>query len=114
MSETQEQIAFINWVALQHPKLLKYMIHIPNQRKCSKIYGSLLKKMGLRPGASDLFFAYPTKKYHGLFIEMKTDKGFPTKLQIDFLKTMNEVGYYSVICHGWEEAKLILTSYLKA
>jgi hypothetical protein len=69
--------------------------------------------MGLKSGVSDLFFAYPINRYSGLWIELKTLKGKVSKLQIDFLYKMKEMGFKSLICRGWEEAKNQIIIYLK-
>jgi hypothetical protein len=110
--ETAEQIALIDWIKFQHPWLLKHTIHIPNERKCTKIYGFILKRMGLLKGASDLFIALPNSEYSGLFIEMKSAKGRPTPEQKEFIQLMNDTGYYACICYSAIEAIAVIKDYL--
>ena len=111
-TEAQEQETLIAWIRVQRPWLLDYTIYIMNERKTSVHYGSRLNRMGRLKGASDLFILWPTSKYFGLFIEMKSRKGKPTKAQIDFIERVNKIGYYGRVCYGAEEAIALVTLYL--
>jgi hypothetical protein len=51
--------------------------------------------------------------YHGLFIEIKTEKGRATKSQKEWIKALNERGYKAVICKGFEECKKEIDKYLR-
>lgn len=110
--ESLEQMAVIEWICKQHPWLREYTMAIPNERKTSKLWGYVLKLLGLLPGASDLFIAWPTLKYSGFFLEMKTKKGRPTKLQLDFLYRMKKVGYQGAVAYGADEAISMIKEYL--
>jgi hypothetical protein len=79
-------------------------MHIGNERKASYYAGYINKRMGVLKGASDLFMAWPSGGYHGLFIEMKSAIGKPTPEQKAFIQRVSEVGYYGCICYGAEEA----------
>lgn len=111
--ESLEQIAVCDWIRNQHPWLIEHTIYICNDGKRSKLAGYIMKLMGLLPGATDLFIARPTSKFYGLFIEMKTKKGKPTKTQLDFIARMNTVGYYATVCYGADEAIAVIREYLK-
>ena len=111
-SERQEQAAVIQWMKLQHPWLVNHTIYIMNEKKCSAYVGSKLNAQGRLPGASDLFIAWPTKSYYGLFIEMKSLIGKATKIQLDFLKRMENVGYFSCCCIGSDNAIATIAAYL--
>lgn len=100
--EALEQIAAMDWFRLQYPYLTHLMMHIPNERKCSKWYGSILRKMGVISGASDLFFAYPRGTYHGMFLEVKTLKGKLTPNQQRFLEDMHAQRYFATCEKGLE------------
>lgn len=84
-NENQHQMAVVKWS--QQPSVrekwpeLKLMFHIPNERVCSKQQGRLLKLMGVKPGVPDLFLPVPRSRYHGLYIEMKTEVGTPSEDQ---------------------------------
>ena len=64
-------------------------------------------------GASDLFIAWPTDNHHGLWLEMKSAKGKPTKSQQEFLEKMQNKGYATAIAHSWDEAMAVTINYLK-
>lgn len=99
--EAKNQIIVVNWVK-QCTDLP--VIHIAGERKCSPQYGAFLKKMGCIPGVADLFFPRGNEKYKGMWIELKTLKGKPTKIQIQFLDDMAREGYFTAINYGSKEA----------
>lgn len=113
MSERQIHLSVMNYIR-NHPELKKHsdlFLHIPNESKRTVTYGSLLKRMGMRKGASDLFIALPRKDYHGAWIELKTIKGKPTPAQIDFLEDMDEQGYFTKVVNGFDEAIKVIEWY---
>ncbi len=91
-----------------------------NEGKRTEGQGWNLKLMGLRPGASDLFIYYPTKKYHGLFLEVKRNKKYtPSEMktdtwirQQDFLNCVKSVGFAGEVCYGFEYGVAIINRYL--
>lgn len=111
-AESKEQIALLQWLQLQHPKVYESTFHIPNERKCSSIYGKFLKLMGVKAGVSDLFLAIPMGEYHGLFIEMKAKKGIKQPSQVKFIEQMRENGYAASFAFGIEEAMALIKWYL--
>lgn len=113
LSERQEQEVVIKWIEMQYPFLRNHTIYIMNEKKCSKFVGQKLNKQGRLPGASDLFIAYPTNKYYGLFIEMKSAIGKPTKVQLEFLDRMAKVGYFTCCCLGANNAITTIKAYLE-
>ena len=49
----------------------------------------------------------------GLFIEMKKAKGGQTSDKQDaMMAALDEQGYYTIVCHGWVEAKQAIEAYL--
>ena len=111
LSERQEQEIVIKWISMQHPWLLNHTIYIVNEKKCSAFVGAKLNKQGRLAGASDLFIAWPTINYCGLFIEMKSLTGYATKIQKEFIMRMVEVGYYGCVCRGADEAIETIKAY---
>lgn len=73
----------------------------------------------------DLFIAYPTEEYHGLFIELKADgvtvykkNGELTsnphiKEQEAMLERLRGLGYRASFAKGFKEAKELIDDYLK-
>ena len=100
-AEAIEQIIVVEW--LKQCTDLPFF-HIAGERKCSPQYGAFLKRLGTKPGVSDLFFPRASKSFSGMFMELKTLKGKPTVEQISFLEEMKKEGYFGIICYGSKEA----------
>ncbi len=111
-SESNEQIAAMDWLRLQHPKIAEHTLHIGNERKATYYAGYIMKRMGVLKGASDLFMAWPSGGYHGLFIEVKSLVGKPTPEQRAFIQRMVDVGYYACICYGADEVISTMKCYI--
>ena len=115
--EHTEQVALMQWWALAcHGFGLseRCLFAIPNGGHRNIITGATLKAEGVRAGVPDLFLAVPKHPNHGLFIEMKKEKGGRvSKHQIEMLSLMNANGYAVSICHGWIEAKGTIEKYLR-
>lgn len=108
--ETLAMITIFDWVRLM--RFDKFIWHTANERKTSKASGALLKRMGVKPGVSDITIARPSNGYYGAFIEVKAGKNKPTELQLDFIKTMNAEGYYATVCYGADETIHTIKKYL--
>lgn len=111
-TERQEQECVIDWICKVQPSLRNHTIKIHNEGKCSEFVGAKLNAQGRLTGASDLFFAWPTSSYYGLFIEMKSMTGKPTQAQLVFIDRMNRVGYYACVANGADAAINIIKDYL--
>jgi len=112
-SESQEQVALMDWLRLQYPEVAKHTIYITNERKQSPRMGALFKRKGLLPGASDLFIAWPSANFHGLFLELKTKVGIVSPTQKEFLQRMDAKGYCARVARGADEAIEVIKEYLK-
>jgi hypothetical protein len=110
-SEQSEQVCFFDYVRLSK-QLEPYIFSIPNEGKRNFYNAKMLVKAGLKKGVSDIFVAIPIQPYHGLFIEMKSVKGKPTKTQLKFQKDVMMKGYMAVICYGCDEAIKVLNAYI--
>lgn len=117
LTETQEHYALMDWIRMQ-PNIHKYAIHIANERYLNvkdnpKLWavGSKLKKMGVKKGVPDFFFACPKGEYHGLWLELKAGKNKVTKEQQDFLTLMTKVGYLAVCVTGCDPAIAFIKEY---
>lgn len=115
--EEAEQCALIEWARL-HNDIWPYLIHIRNEGKRSLAEGARAKRMGLMKGVSDLFFAKPKiwaygEEYnHGFWIELKSQKGKPSKEQLDFLRKMEIERYETGIFYCWTDAANAILEYL--
>lgn len=112
MSERSEQIKLFQWIKL-HPILKNHSIYIPNDGKRSPILGSIYKKMGMRPGTSDIFIALPRSGYHGFWIELKAGKNVATIAQLQFIDDMRKENYKADVIWGADNAIEAIDSYLK-
>jgi len=111
MSERDEQIKLFQWIKL-HPLLKRHSIYIPNDGKRSPQLGAIYKRMGLRPGTSDIFIAVSRKGYHGFFIELKFGKNQATPAQLEFIDDMRKNGYKAEVIWGADEAIEQIQEYL--
>lgn len=111
-TESNEQIAAMDWLRAQHPNIALHTLHIGNERKASYYAGYIMKRMGVLKGASDLFMAWPSGGFHGLFIEVKSKIGRPSAEQKAFLQRMKDVGYRAEICYGAEEVINTMKEYI--
>jgi hypothetical protein len=112
MSEAKEQEALIQR-AQYHPVTRDLIYAIPNDGIRTPLQGVKFKRRGLRPGMPDICLPYPSSRYHALYIELKTEKGKPTKDQLNCIAKLNSVGNQALIAYGWQEAWEIISDYLR-
>jgi hypothetical protein len=110
-TEHLEQVTLITWYRRTYKNEL--LIAIPNGGKRHIKTALAMKQEGTSKGFPDLFLPVPNNKHHGLFIEMKRQKGGTvSKEQKAWLEYLNCVGYQAVVCKGFLEAKEIIECYL--
>jgi len=109
--ESRTQIACVSWFYQQYPKYVLFAI--PNGGKRGKLEAVIMKKEGVRPGVGDLFLMCPGKGYHGLFIEMKTDKGTQSDAQKEFQELAMKYGYKYGVCRTLESFMKAVNDYLR-
>lgn len=98
----------VDWCDLAHIPI----VHIPNEGKRGLAYANTLKRMGLRPGFPDLFVPLARGGYHGLFVEMKSDKGKPSEKQKEWLRALNKEGYACTVCRSADDAIKMIYTYV--
>lgn len=108
-NESIEQAKVIQYCKLRKIKIFA----IPNGGKRNYKEAYFLKKSGVSAGVPDLFVAYPNRKYHGLFIEMKYGKNKPTENQKKWIDYLNNAGYLACVCYGANEAIKLIDNYMK-
>lgn len=136
--EEQEQITLLHWAAFQRIRipgvreklpLSEFIIAIPNgahlagNEKQRGMQMARLKRLGLKPGASDLLVALARGEWHGLWLEMKRprhtfDGGAAIARAVredqrTFGELMQRVGYRHAVAYGFEEAQSIVESYVE-
>jgi len=118
--EDKTQMAILDYCKLAYPHLAATAIKIHNEGIRSRSTNRLLPRLGMRAGASDLFFALPTKKYHGLWMEVKKDGWKFTSAQREhierqnaFIDQQNKNGYLARLVIGVDEGIALINEYMK-
>ncbi len=71
------------------------------------------KKSGLKKGVPDLVLPVPAGEFHGLYIELKREKGgVVSPEQRMWLDMLNGCGYKAMVCRGATEAIDAICDYL--
>jgi hypothetical protein len=114
-TEHQIQAAFVTWTRHAEARFpaLKLAFAVPNAAKRHAGAAAILKAEGMRPGVPDWWLPYPFRKVAGLVIEFKRPKtGKLSKLQLEYIHRLEEVGWQVDICTDWQEARAIVIDYL--
>lgn len=115
MKEDYEQIAIMKWASWQawgDGKLSDYLHHSPNGGQRHIKTATRFKAMGVKAGFPDLFLFVPRGGYHGLFIELKTDRGSLSDKQKIMMDRLNAQGYRCELCRGYDSAISVIEGYL--
>lgn len=121
-TEHAHQAALFCWAQQnqqQYPQLAA-MFAIPNGGARDGRTAARLKVEGVKAGVPDIFLPYPSKKYHGLFIELKRPKsdnksvGRLDTVQKVWHSYLNEHNYLTVTCYGYEQAVEVILSYFNS
>ena len=114
--ESDEQVAFIRYCMMEANKYkgLDLIYAIPNGGSRNQIEAHNLKLQGVRAGVPDLFLPVARKGKHGLYIEMKRQKGGRlSEYQKEWISRLAEQGYETAVCHGLDEAIKTVEEYYK-
>ena len=82
-----------------------------NGVKLSKNQAGRAKTQGMLSGVPDLFLPVPKNGFHGLFIEMKSEKGRLTDNQHCFFSKVELLGYKTAVCYSANEAIKTIENY---
>ena len=119
MKEYQLQKSIVNYIQLQYPNTL-YCASAGGLRT-SMTQAIKMKASGYKKGFPDLAIFEPKVVnpevdpfiyFHGLFLEVKTKKGRPTKEQLWWRDELNKRGYVAEIVYGYSEAVAVIDRYL--
>lgn len=113
-SESSHQQALFAWAALEkrnYPQL-QLMFAIPNQR-AGVVAGARFKAEGVRSGVPDLMLPAARGGWHGLFLELKKEGGKIADNQRFWLDELTKQGYYCDVVYGWQNAVVVIETYLK-
>lgn len=110
-SEHLEQVTLVAWYRRTYKNEL--LVAIPNGGKRYIKTAMAMKQEGVSKGFPDLFLPVPNSQFHGLFIEMKRQRGGTlSKEQKAWLEYLNSAGYQALVCKGFLEAKEVIECYL--
>ena len=72
-----------------------------------------MKVEGVVAGVPDVFLASPRQGFHGLYIEMKRQRGGTVQAtQKELITALRQAGYRVEVCMGWWEAREAIENYL--
>jgi len=116
--ESSMQIACVKWFRYQLPEFSGLLFSIPNGGKRNVVTASILKAEGAMSGVPDLFLSLPKLDSdmvwtHGLYLELKTDKGKQSDSQKDFMLRVRVHGYRYEVIRSIDEFRAIVNDYLK-
>lgn len=86
---------------------------VPNGGKRGYREACIMKHEGVRAGVPDLFLAVARAGYHGLFLELKTEKGKLSEAQVEMLARLAKQKYFTVVARSCGEAVDAIQKYLK-
>lgn len=110
MNEQKQQELVITYLKLKH-KNVRFCASAGGIRT-SITQARKMKRAGYVKGMPDLQIMEARKGKHGLFIELKTEKGRLTKEQKNWLIDLNERNYLAKCCKGASEAMDLIDWYL--
>ena len=114
-TEGAEQATLFSWAEMMSHKRpeLRYLFHIPNGGKRTKSEAARFKAEGVKPGVPDLFLPVARGPYHGLFVELKRQKGGTiSPAQRRWGRALTVQGYLATVCYGWKDAAATIEDYL--
>jgi hypothetical protein len=76
-------------------------LHVPNQRNTDAKTGAMLKRMGVRAGASDLLLWH---RGNSFALELKSPGGRLSDAQLEFLARFNDAGGHGASAEGVDRA----------
>jgi len=109
--EAGVQKAVIDYLKYTYPQAL-YCASAGGVRTSMK-QAIKMKATGYVKGVPDLQIFEPMGNYHGLLIEIKDIKGVVSKEQKEWIKLLNERGYYATYSRGFESTIKVIDDYFK-
>ena len=114
LEEIEQEHVFL-WASMEeraYPELAM-LYAIPNGGKRAIKTAVALKKQGVKRGVPDMCLPVARGGYHGLYVELKRQKGGTVSdEQREWIAALNTQGYKAIICHGAEEAIEQIRRYL--
>ena len=124
--ESRLQQQCVAWFRAQYPQYSMLLTHPINEgSRNTRVSGAIHKAEGTVAGVADLLFFLPSvalitledgkqvmMMYHGLFIELKTEKGKQSQEQKDFQKMVEASDYKYVVIRSFDDFKECITDWI--
>jgi len=113
--ETRTQRAVMKWWSWAHKvfHVDECLLHsVPNGGFRNVVTASIMKAEGQRRGVFDLKLNVARRGAHGLWLEMKSEKGVLSPEQIAFSDAVVKQGYMTAVAHSYQDAVQIICDYL--
>jgi hypothetical protein len=108
-TEDDEQIRFAVWLA----KNMIIFYHIPNGGRRYALEAMKLKRMGVQAGVPDICIPIARSPYHGLYVELKRQKGGTlSEMQKIWRDQLRKEGYAWFLAEGADRAIACVKKYL--
>ena len=111
-SEHDEQARFMALLRTLTVEAARGVFAVPNGFLRTESMRLRAWREGVHPGVPDIFIPFPSKGFHGLFIEFKSARGVLTKAQNDYLTLARSRGYKAEVARSAEQALRIFSNYL--
>jgi hypothetical protein len=115
-NESVEQTRLFQWARMESGRWpeLNLLYHVPNGGSRNRLEAAHLKQQGVRAGVPDLCLPVARCGCHGLYIEMKRQRGGRvTPEQTEWMDALRAEGYAVAVCQGWEMASGVIAEYLR-
>lgn len=110
--EHRLQCACVRWFRIVYPQHHHNLFAVPNGGYRTPTTAAKIKAEGALPGVSDLILLIARGGYHGLLIEMKTEKGRQSETQKEWQILIEADGYKYVVVRSIEEFIKVVCDYL--
>jgi hypothetical protein len=92
------QEACMNYIKLKHPDWM--VMHVPNEGKRSSFERMKASVLGMTAGVSDILVFEDIGPYKGICMELKVYPNKCTPRQVEFMVSMSERGYASMVIYN--------------
>lgn len=110
--EHQLQCFCVRWFQLSFPEFRGLLFAVPNGGRRDQTTGRKMKEEGVVAGVADLILFKACGGFHGLAIEMKTEKGRQSDSQKSWEKKVIGEGYKYSVVRSFDDFKCLIISYL--
>jgi hypothetical protein len=108
--EHEMQVQIVNYLK-SHPSHPLFTATVGGVRLAAHT-AMKMRAAGYSKGTPDLLIFEPRGQYHGLALEVKTEKGRPSEEQKKWIADLNERGYCAKITRGYKETVETIKNYL--